>query len=261
MNVSATGTSSLTSLYIQQLLGTSSTSSSGVSTSGSSATDLLSISDAGQSASQGSDPFQTDLKSLESAISSGDLSTAKSQYAAMLEKMKRNGQVPSDFAAIGTALDSGDLTAAAAALKTVEKNAASRTPPPQGGANPLKQDMDQLGSLLQSGDTTDAQTLFSSILSKLQGGSDASSDSTSSSTSSTSSASSGSSSTSSDSFTTYLDQLSQSLSSGDTSTALSAYDSLIAQLQAGDPGPSGSLARSMGYVAASAYSASTVSLG
>lgn len=262
MNVSATGTSSLTALYYQQLLGASGTSSSGTAATDAAGSDLLTLSDAGQAASQGTDPFQTDLQSLDSAISSRDLATARKQYEAMAEKMKQNGQVPSDFAAIGTALDAGDLTSAASAVSAVEQKASSHRAHGHGGANPLQQDMDQLGGLLQSGDTTDAQTLFSSILSKLQGGTGTAADSTSTTTSPSSGTSStdAGSSSGNGSLSSYLDALDKALSSGDTSTALSAYENLMSQLQSGAGGASGSLARSMGSLAASAYATSAVTL-
>ena len=129
MNVTAAGTSSLTSLYLQLLGTTSSSTTSGASasTSTASTSDLLAISEAGQqaSSSQGTDPFQTDLSSLKTTIASGDLATAKKEYEAMLEKMKQNGTVPDDFKAIGTALDAGDLTGAGKAVGTVQTGTAT----------------------------------------------------------------------------------------------------------------------------------------
>jgi hypothetical protein len=266
MNVTATGTSSLTSLYLQQLLGTSSTSSSSSTASGtSSASDLLTLSAAGQQASgaQGTDPFQTDLTNLQNTIASGDLSSAKTAYAAMLAKMQQNGAVPSDFSAIGTALDAGDLTTAASAVTKVQKDTASGSQGAQ-GSNPLQNDMNTLGNLIQSGDLTDAQTLFSSILSKLSGTTAAATSSTaaastttasattaaSATTSSASTSSSGSSS--SDALTTSASALETALEAGDSTSSATAFEALLAQLQAQGPPPH-PLAKSMESVASAAY--------
>ena len=78
------------------------------------------------SQTQGTNPFQTDLKQLSSDIFSGNLAAAKKDYAAMEAKMKTHGSVPSDFAAISTALNSGDLTTAASAMQTVQTDAATQ---------------------------------------------------------------------------------------------------------------------------------------
>lgn len=239
MNISATGSSSLSALYLQQLLSSSSTTAlSDSSSDDSSSTDLLTLSLAGQqaAATQGSDPFTTDLKSLESSISSGDLATAKKTYEAMTAKMKEHGDIPSDFAAIGKALDSGDQTAASTAMDTVKKNAGSHRPPPppSGGANALKDDMDQLSSLISSGDLSGASTLFSSILGKAQG-------------------LSSSSSSSSDSLSSAASDLSSALTSGDSSSSATALEKLLAELQARQGNLASSYTKSMESVASSAY--------
>ena len=169
MNISATGTSSVTALYIQQLLESSSASRSGGSSSGDDSSDLLTLSTAGLQASSGADPFRTDLAQLESTVSSGDLASAKKAYQAMAAKMKEHGDIPADFAAIGAALDAGDLASATSAVDKVQANAASQGPPPSSGANPLKDGLDQLSALLESGDLTGAKDLVASILKAQQG--------------------------------------------------------------------------------------------
>lgn len=230
MNITATGSSSLTALYLQRLLGSSSTVSDDDTGDSSGTADILSISSAAQTASaQGADPFKADLDKLESALSSGDLGTAKSTYAAMLEQMKQHGEVPSDFKALGDALDSGDTAAATSALSTVKSNVAAQAPPPppSGGSNPLKNDLDQLSALLGSGDTSSAQTLFDTILGKAQG---LSSDSSTSDT---------------------VTSLTAALASGDTASASTALADLLARLQA--QAATSTHARSMESVAAAAY--------
>jgi hypothetical protein len=254
MNVNATGASTLSALYLQQLLGsTSAATISGSADTGSGTGDLLTISSAGQQAStQATDPFQSDLAQLASSLSSGDLSTAKQEYQAMAAQMAKNGNVPSDFAAIGTALDSGDLSAAQSAMATVAKNVAAHTPP-AGGSNPLEQDMDQLGALIQSGDTSDAQTLFASILAKWTDSSaTGSSDSSSTSTAGTSgSSSSGTSSSGGTALDQAISNLSSALNSGNTATATSAWQELMAQIQAMQG--TGTGVHSLGAIASAAY--------
>ena len=94
------------------------------------------------------------------------------------------------------------------------------------GFNPLQQDMTRLGSLISSGDLTDAQTLLARIQQHLQAGPDgsASAGSDSSSTSSTS-GTSGSSTLASD-FTA----LATALSSGSTTSAQSVFQTLQSDL-------------------------------
>lgn len=256
MNITATGTSSLTSLYLQQLLETSGQASTDASDA-SGASDTVSISDAAQQAADGQDPFQQDLSALESALQSGDLTSARSQYAAMLKKLQQGGAVPADFKALGTALDSGDLTAATSALATVEKNVAAHRPPQDGtGSNPLKTGLDQLGSLIGSGDLSGAQSLFSTILAKLEKGASSTSQDASSG-SDTSSTSQDASSTSQDALDTATKALSDALASGDAATSQTAYQQLLAQLQSMAPPPR----RSLESVASSAYVSSASLLG
>lgn len=237
MNITATGTSSLSSLYLQQLLGSSGTSQAQAASAGQDDQDSLSISSAAQQAAAGQDPFQTDLDTLEQAIASGDAKAARTAYQSMAEKMKQHGDLPSDFAAVGTALDSGDLASASTAVDKIKQHGSGQgnppPPPPGGGTNPLKADLNQLGDLLESGDTTSAQTLFSKILDKLNA------NGTASTASSTSSSSGGSA----------VDDLTQALDSGDTTAASAAWKHLLEQMQ----NQQGPLAHSLASVAASAY--------
>ena len=185
MNVSTTGASSLSALYLQQLLGSSSSTAladlTGTDTSGTTRTDSVTLSEAAlqaaasqstsstasTGASQGSDPFQTDLATLESQISSGDITSAKSTYASMVEKMKQHGDVPSDFAALGKALDSGDTSAITAAMDTVKTNVANHQPPPGGGLG--NADDSDAGSTSSTDSTTLASLLVSLQASQTDG--------------------------------------------------------------------------------------------
>jgi len=97
-------------------------------------------------------------------------------------------------------------------------------PPPSGAGNPLKNDLDQLGSLLSSGDTSSAKTLFEQILEKAQG------------------LSSGDAGTSASSLTA-------ALSAGDATSASTALAELLARLQQGGTAST----RSVESVAAAAY--------
>ncbi len=167
MNITATGTSSLSALYLQRLLGLTDTSPDDESGTGTStgATDLLTLSAAGQQAAAagGTDPFQTDLASLASSISSGDLDSARKAYQSMVEKMGKNGEIPSDFKAIGTALESGDLDAATAAVEEVRSKAAKgpQGGPPPKGAPALDEDSTSLVEALLSGDTGSTRSVES----------------------------------------------------------------------------------------------------
>ncbi|BDU72046.1 hypothetical protein [Mesoterricola silvestris] len=240
MNISATGTSSLSSLYLQQLLGSTGTSSSGED-AGTTITDLLTLSAAGQQASAGSgtDPFKADLASLQSTVASGDLAAARKAYQAMVEKMQKNGEIPADFAAVGKALESGDLSGAATALEGVQSKAGKGPqggPPPQ-GANPLEEDMTTLGTLIQSGDLTSASTLFASILTKAKGLS------------------------TDDSTRSAVSALSTALDASDSSASGTAWETLMAKLQSEQASTSSSYAKTLESLAAAAYTSSAAALG
>ncbi|WP_306601636.1 hypothetical protein [Geothrix sp. 21YS21S-2] len=241
MNISATGTSSLSALYLQQLLGLTGSSPDDSSDTGTTATDLLTLSAAGQqaAASKGTDPFQADLTSLESSITSGDLASARKAYQSMVEKMQRNGEIPGDFAAIGKALESGDLTAASTALEGVQAKAAKGPqggPPPQ-GSNPLEEDMTTLGTLIQSGDLSSAKTLLASILAKAKGlGTD-------------------------DSTTSAASSLTTALDASDSSASSSAWEALLVRLQAEQGSTAASYAKSLESMAAAAYTSNASALG
>ncbi|MBP1629099.1 MAG: hypothetical protein H6Q00_3574 [Holophagaceae bacterium] len=107
MSVSPIGASSVSALVLSRLLGNSDSSSSTESASGlsQSGLDSLFISPEAQwmSRTQSGNPFKADLDSLGSLIQSGDMDSAKTAYAAMLEKMQshQGGQdaVSTEFAA------------------------------------------------------------------------------------------------------------------------------------------------------------------
>jgi hypothetical protein len=240
MTISTTGVAGLKTHHVQHRQDTTGVSAaSGTTSTAATSTDQLTISAAAQQASGQNDPFQTDLDSLASALKSGDLETARKAYATMAAEMQKHGDLPSDFAAIGTALDSGDLTAAQSALQTVQKNVAGHQPPAS-GTNPLQQDMDKLGQLISTGDSSSAQSLLDQILAKLTG---------------TSSSGTGTDSSSSDTaFQKAIKDLKAALAAGNTTSATTAYQTLLAQVQAGAGLPSGT--RSLESIASAAYQSS-----
>jgi len=176
MSISPIGASSVSALTLSKLLGSSSSSSStddlssllGISQ------DTLSISPEAQwmNRSQGSNPFKTDFDNLGSLIQSGDITSAKKAYAAMLEKMQahssaQNGQdaITAQFAAIGKALASDDTATAQSAWSTMQSGLQNMG---QNASNPMQKDLEQLNGLIAAGDLTSASTLFQSIQDKFK---------------------------------------------------------------------------------------------
>lgn len=176
MTISPIGASSVSSLLLSKLLGTSSSSGTeDYSSLTQSTVDSLFLSPEAQWMSRGQEgnPFKADFDNLGSLIQSGDLEGAKKAYASMLEKMqsRQDGQDPmaTAFTAIGTALESGDATAAKSAWGTMQASLASMGDGNH-GSNPMQRDMDKLSSLIASGDLTSASTLFESIQGKFKAG-------------------------------------------------------------------------------------------
>jgi len=230
MSISPIGASSVSALVLSRLLGNSDSSSSTESASslGQSDLDSLFISPEAQwmSRTQSGNPFKADLDNLGSLIQSGDLDSAKTAYAAMLEKMQahQGGQdaVSTEFAAIGKALGAGDATAAQSAWSGMQATIANMGSG-QGPANPMQRDMDKLSSLIASGDLTSASALFENIQEKVKShGSNATGTDTS-----------GSSST----LEAELSALETALKSGDTTSAKTAFNALQSDLQKAPPPP------------------------
>lgn len=103
-------------------------------------------------------------------------------------------------------------------------------------SNPLKKDMDALGTALAAGNLTDARNIFSTVMQNMQNGPTTDSGTTGKTV--TSVASSSGTKDSSNSLSGTLDTLSAALSSGDLSSAKSAFSDLLKGVQAA--GTSGS---------------------
>ena len=221
MSISSIGAYNIQALSLITRLSASGSSTAGDGSSLlsllSSGSDSLSLSSRGQwlSRAQGDNPFKADLDNLGELISSGDLASAQTAYAAMKEKMiaapDGDDTLSTEFAAIGTALDAGDATAAQAAWATLQTSleafGASRV---AGGSNPLKNDLDQLSTLLQSDDLSGAQALYTTIQEHLQASGQPGSQS----------------SGMEDSFSSLLSAVGTALDAGDASTAQEALAKL-----------------------------------
>ena len=137
MSVSSIQSSSVSSLEYLSLLATQKKASTTSSGSSSDSTDTLTLSlqaqVLAQGQSSGSNPFQADFENLGSLLQSGDLAGAKALYTTMQAKLQGHRPPPpsdssnssssssssssgssldTSLAAIGTALNSGDLSAA-----------------------------------------------------------------------------------------------------------------------------------------------------
>jgi len=70
--------------------------------------------------------FQTNFDNLGSALQSGDLTAAQQAFSALLQGMPSNNNsqdtIQSDFDALGKALDSGDINAAKTAFSKLEQD-------------------------------------------------------------------------------------------------------------------------------------------
>ncbi|MDR3459337.1 MAG: hypothetical protein P4N60_18050 [Verrucomicrobiae bacterium] len=140
-------------------------------------------------------------------------------------------QITKYLKSIQSAITSGDTTSAQSALSSLQDYVTANPPPtpPRGGSsatdNPLQKALNSLKSDLNSGDTTDATSLLSDIISHTSKKSG-----TAGTDSSTASASN-----SSDTFNTYLKSLKSALASGDTSSAQSIVSSIQDYLAANQP--------------------------
>jgi DNA-binding FadR family transcriptional regulator len=215
-------------------------------------------------------PFQEikqDFSQLSGALQSGDLTDAQSAYSSIQQLLQSNGglsntgtaggaasnnsnPIQNDFAALGQALQSGDLTQAQSAFSQLQSdvqsareargNGITTAPPAQdqyvssttnptptiSPAQQVQQDYAQLASALQSGSLTDAQTAFAALQQALQtqGGTN------------TSSPASGSSN-STDPILNDFNSLGQALQSGNLSQAQSAFAQLQNDVQSAQQNP------------------------
>jgi DNA-binding FadR family transcriptional regulator len=121
-----------------------------------------------------------------------------------------------------TASDSTN-TSTASTSGTSATNASSSST----DSNPLAKDLSKLEEALQSGDTTSAQSILAQIMQHMQPPDKTASDSTSTSTASTST----SSTSGSNALINDLKALSEALSSGDLTSAKSAFSQVLQDIQ------------------------------
>lgn len=138
--------------------------------------------------------IKKDFSTLQASLSSGDLTTAQSAYATLTQDLQQaqagqqtgaSTQISTDLAAVGTALQSGDLTVAQSDFETLTKDlqSAQQSQTGQqvykghhhhhhgGGSKPadttLNNDLAAVGTALQSGDITGAQSAFATLMQDL----------------------------------------------------------------------------------------------
>jgi len=217
-------------------------------------------------------PFQEirqDFEQLAGALQSGDLSDAQSAYSSIQQLLQSYqgssntsagssgtstaNTVQNDFAALGQALQSGDLTQAQSAFSQLQTDVQSARQARDNGstnttpqaedqyvpssyntatsstsqeltpAQQVQQDYAQLAGALQSGNLTGAQSAFTALQQALQ-------TQTANSTATTTAA--GATSTSSDPILNDFNALGQALQSGNLSQAQSAFSQLQSDVQA-----------------------------
>lgn len=133
---------------------------------------------------------------LQQALQSGDLSAAQSAYSAIQNSIQSssNGQGPlsgtsqlsSDFQAIGSALQSGDVSSAQSAFATFQQDMQSMQQASSSGSGGVHHhhhhhggqvnsamaqqmnDLNSIGSALQSGNASSAQSALSAFLQDIQ---------------------------------------------------------------------------------------------
>jgi len=163
----------------------------------------MSISGISSSTSVYQNQFQQttkDFTSLQTDLSSGDLAGAQQAYTALTQDLQNinqtqsgqqsggNNQIGNDLAAVGSALQSGDLTGAQSAFATLTQDLQSAA---QGGQQTYRghghhhhrhegssqsagttfgSDLAALGSALQSGNLTGAQSAFATLMQDLGNG-------------------------------------------------------------------------------------------
>ena len=170
----------------------------------------MSISGISSSTSVYQNQFQQmkkDFSTLKTDSSSGDLTAAQQAYTALTQDVQNanqsqsgqqvsgSNQISTDLAAVGSALQSGDITSAQSAFSTLTQDlqsAAQSGQEIQGGqqtykghghhhhhgsssssqtaATTLSDDLAAIGSALQSGDITSAQSAFATLMQDLGNG-------------------------------------------------------------------------------------------
>jgi ribosomal protein S20 len=218
-----------------------------------SSTDYYSGAISSSTKSTKSDPLQKALQSLESDLESGNTTSASTEVNDILSHAPKTSssasptdtssgttnsgdQITQYLKSLKSAITAGDTTSAQSVLSKLQDYVTANPPPtPPGGGhaagsssandNPLQKALKSLESDLNSGNTTDATSLLSDIISHTSKNSGNSS--TDSNTASTSS--------SSDTFNTFLKSLKSALSSGDTTSAQSIVTSLQHYLAANQP--------------------------
>jgi hypothetical protein len=138
--------------------------------------------------------MRTDFSTLQASLSSGNLSTAQQAYVTLTQDLQNTqqtqggqqvggtSQLSKDLAAVGSALQSGDLTSAQSAFATLTQDlqSAQQIQAGQqthkghghhhhhhGSSSQVTTDLAAVGSALQSGDLTSAQSAFATLLKDL----------------------------------------------------------------------------------------------
>ncbi len=129
-----------------------------------------------------------DFTSLSSSLASGDLTTAQSAFATLMQDLRStsattnqqtgvSSQISTDLTALGDALNSKDPTAAQKAFATLVQDLKAgrlhhghhhhHKGNTQNNTDALKTDLATLGTALQSGDLTAAQKAFATLMQDL----------------------------------------------------------------------------------------------
>jgi len=143
-----------------------------------------------------------DFSTLQQDLSSNDLVTSQQAYTTLTQDLQnmrqaqgiqaQNSQVSTDLAAVGSALQSGDLSGAQTAFATLTQDLQSSAQPAQSGQQTytarghhhhhhhggstesadsnLSSGLSAVGSALQSGDLSGAQSAFGTLLQGLTNG-------------------------------------------------------------------------------------------
>ena len=146
--------------------------------------------------------IMNDFSALKTDLSSSDLATSQQAYTTLtkdLQNMRQaqgiqvqNSQVSTDLAAVGSALQSGDLSGAQSAFATLTQDLQSSAQQAQSGqqaymarghhhhhhhggsqqstGSNLGTDLAAVGSALQSGDLSGAQSAFGTLMQDLTSG-------------------------------------------------------------------------------------------
>lgn len=183
-----------------------------------SSTDSVSKTDSSASGSSTeSSPLESDLNALGDALESGDLSSAQSIFANMMQQMQ--GPPPSD------AQTSGQASTSVTSVSGTGN-----------GADSLADDLSTLAEALQSGDLSSAEDILKEIMANLEasGSTDGTDSSSASSDTSTSTASASGANTDNP-LARDLSSLEDALSSGDLESAQSIFTNIMQHMQGPPP--------------------------